>query len=172
MQNKAASFETKNVRVRLAAQKNSAFHRFHCIFAMQNISVYFVAFDTPNKTPYPSECRVLHIRLFTFYCSQRYFDYAVFSRNSGFGNAEFQNTVSTERTLKSKKLPFSEKNSSHHHFPNFQVFEFSSRENHQLGGGVLSKIITSWSKPDRGGGFPRNFVQFSRNLKAINYGFI
>ena len=100
MQNKAASFETKNVRVRLAAQKNSAFHRFHCIFAMQNISVYFVAFDTPNKTPYPSECRVLHIRLFTFYCSQRYFDYAVFSRNSGFGNAEFQNTVSTERTLR------------------------------------------------------------------------
>ena len=82
----------------------------------------------------------------------RYFDYAVFSRNSAFGNAEFQNTVSTERTLKGKRVPFSEKNSSHHHFPNFPVFEFSSRENRQLGGGVLSKIITSWSKSERGGG--------------------
>ena len=52
------------VRVRSVAQKNSALHLFHCIFAMQNISVYFVAFDTPEKTLYPLKCRVLHIRLF------------------------------------------------------------------------------------------------------------
>ena len=59
-------FSVKNDKPEIA---NTLFHRYHCIFAMQNISVYFVAFDTPKKTLYPSECRVLHIRLFTFYCT-------------------------------------------------------------------------------------------------------
>ena len=77
-------FQKKNLRVRSAAQKNSAFHRFHCIFAMQNISVYFIAFDRPKKTRYPSECRVLHIRLFTVFRIMLYFPETLHSEMQSF----------------------------------------------------------------------------------------
>ena len=72
------------IRVRSVAQKYSAFHRFHCILAMQNISIYFFAFDTPKKTLYPSKCRVLHIRLFTVFRFMLYFPETLHSEMQSF----------------------------------------------------------------------------------------
>ena len=64
---------------------------------MQNFSVYFVAFDFV--------CLFLKICIrqnaeFCIFDFSLYFDLCRISRNSAFGNAEFQNTVSTERTRK------------------------------------------------------------------------
>ena len=61
---------------------------------MQNFSIYFVAFDKQKNSV---SVKMQSFAYSTFHCISIY---AVFSWNSAFGNAEFQNTVSTERTRK------------------------------------------------------------------------
>jgi hypothetical protein len=55
----------KKLRARSVPKKNTAFHRFHCIFAMQNISNYFKRSLHSFSPLYRSKCRVIFIRLFS-----------------------------------------------------------------------------------------------------------